>query len=81
MQIHLRYCAAWNYEPRAVSLAAKILTQYKQQLQALELQPSSGGCFELSADGQPIYSKLATGEFPDEDALVREIGQRLASQS
>jgi selenoprotein W-related protein len=50
-------------------------------LQALELQPSSGGCFELSADGQPIYSKLATGEFPDEDALVREIGQRLASQS
>jgi len=58
-------------------LATKILTQYKQQLQGLELQPSGGGCFELAIDGELIYSKLETGQFPDEDGIVREIGKRL----
>jgi selenoprotein W-related protein len=58
-------------------LTGKILTQYKQQLQGLELQPSSGGCFELTVDGELVYSKLASGEFPDEQAMVKEIGKRL----
>lgn len=58
-------------------MATKILTQYKQQLQGLELQPSSGGCFELAIDGELVYSKLETGQFPNEEEIVGEIGQRL----
>ena len=55
-------------------MTEKILGRYKQKISALELQPSSGGCFEVSVDGQLIYSKLKTGEFPDEDSLVAQIG-------
>ena len=58
-------------------MAAKILGQYKQKLAGLELEPSSGGCFEITADGALIYSKLQTGEFPNEDEVVAEIGRRL----
>jgi len=58
-------------------LASQILTQYKQQLESMELQPSSGGCFELSLDGELVYSKLATEEFPDEAAMVALVGERL----
>ncbi len=58
-------------------MASQILTQYKQQLESLELQPSSGGCFELSLDGELVYSKLATEEFPDEAAMVTLVGERL----
>jgi selenoprotein W-related protein len=58
-------------------LAAKILSQYKQRLEGLELQPSSGGCFELTVDDELLYSKLASGSFPDEQAMVDEIGRRL----
>jgi selenoprotein W-related protein len=58
-------------------LAAKILSQYKQRLEGLELQPSSGGCFELTVDGDLLYSKLSTGSFPDEQTIVDEIGRRL----
>ncbi len=43
----------------------------------MELQPSDGGCFELTLDGELVYSKLETGEFPDEDALTSEVGKRL----
>jgi len=58
-------------------LAAKVLTEFKRQVQSLELEPSTGGCFELRVGDDLIYSKLATGEFPDEKKMVSEIGKRL----
>jgi len=58
-------------------LASKVLTEYKQKLESMELQPSSGGCFELTVNGDLIYSKLETGQFPDEDAMVAEVGRRV----
>lgn len=57
---------------------AKVMKQYKRKLESLTLIPSDGGRFELSVDGEQIYSKLQTGQFPDEDQMVEEIGKRLA---
>lgn len=39
--------------------------------------PSSGGAFEISVDGNLVYSKLQEGRFPDERVIVREIGDKL----
>jgi selenoprotein W-related protein len=50
-----------------------VLTALKRRISVFELEPSSGGCFELTLDGKLIYSKLQTGRFPDEDALVASI--------
>jgi selenoprotein W-related protein len=58
-------------------LAAKLLTQHKKQIDVLELEPSSGGCFELTAGDQLVYSKLKTGDFPNEEALVKQVGKLL----
>ena len=58
-------------------MTAKLLTHYKQQIKELTLVPSGGGCFELTVDGKLLYSKLDTGEFPDEQKLVEEVGARL----
>jgi selenoprotein W-related protein len=58
-------------------LTSKLLAKYKQKIEGLELQPSDGGCFELTLDGKLVYSKLQTGSFPDEDQLVGEVGKRL----
>jgi selenoprotein W-related protein len=58
-------------------LAERILTTYKQRIKSLELEPSGGGCFELTVGGQLIYSKLKTGEFPEEQAMLDQIGKRL----
>jgi len=53
------------------------LTEYKQRIEGMELQPASGGCFELTVDGELVYSKLDTGQFPDEDEMVTAVGGRL----
>jgi len=34
---------------------------------------SSGGVFEVTADGRLVHSKKATGVFPDEMDLVRAL--------
>jgi selenoprotein W-related protein len=48
----------------------------KRDVASLKLIPSKGGCFEVWVDDEQIYSKLDTGEFPDEDGLVRQISSR-----
>ena len=41
----------------------------------MELEPSGGGCFEVTVDGKLVYSKLSEGRFPDEVQLTKEILQ------
>jgi len=53
-------------------LAAKIL-DLGDRIASLILVPSSGGAFEVSANGKPLHSKLDSGEWPDFDALVAQI--------
>ena len=58
-------------------MTAKLLQEYKQKIADLKLVPSGGGCFELTVNGELIYSKLKTGQFPDEGAMVAAVGKRL----
>jgi selenoprotein W-related protein len=55
-------------------LTTKLLEKYKQQIGELKLIPGSGGCFELTVDGHLVYSKLATGQFPDEEWAIKAVG-------
>jgi selT/selW/selH-like putative selenoprotein len=54
-----------------VGLADALMTSLKRKLTALELVPSDKGRFEVSIDGNLVYSKLATKEFPDDMAIVQ----------
>jgi selenoprotein W-related protein len=58
-------------------LTTKLLEEYKQRIQDLKLIPGSGGCFELTVNGELLYSKLKTGQFPDEKAMIEAVGKRL----
>jgi selenoprotein W-related protein len=53
-------------------LAAKIL-ELGERIKSLTLTPSSGGAFEIRANGKLLHSKLESGEWPDFDAVVRSI--------
>ena len=61
-------------------MTEKIAHDYKNALARLTLVPSSGGVFEVRVNGETLYSKQATGAFPDEDALVAQVG-RLVTQA
>jgi selenoprotein W-related protein len=38
-----------------------------------ELIRSGGGVFEIAVDGELLYSKKATGAFPEDEDIVRRI--------
>jgi selenoprotein W-related protein len=57
-------------------LAEKILSDLKTDLEILKLVPGRGGCFEVWVDDDQIYSKLETGEFPEESKIVSEVASR-----
>ena len=54
-----------------------ILGKYKQTIESLSLVPHEGGRFELSVNGELVYSKLETGEFPEHTAILQEIDRRV----
>jgi selenoprotein W-related protein len=58
-------------------LTAKLLDDLKQKISSYRLVPAGGGCFELTVDGELLYSKLKTGEFPDESQMVAAVRKRM----
>ena len=42
-------------------------------MSSLTLVPDRGGKFEVTVDDKLIYSKLQTGEFPDEGKILAQI--------
>jgi len=57
-----------------------VLTTFKQKVSGMTLVPSGGGCFELTANGELLYSKLGTGKFPDEQSIVDLLEKKLAKK-
>jgi selenoprotein W-related protein len=53
-------------------LATKIL-ELGERIKALTLIPSSGGAFEIRANGKLLHSKLDTGDWPEFNAIVAAI--------
>lgn len=55
----------------------ELLPHFKQDLDGVELVPSDGGRFEVELDGDLVYSKLETKEFPDTAALIKTLDDRI----
>ena len=51
-------------------MAELLQNKYKNELEGVDLVPSSGGAFEVSIDGELVYSKLKTGRFPEEEEIT-----------
>ena len=58
-------------------MTAKLLTEFKRSIRTYTMIPSLGGCFELTVGGKLLCSKRATGEFPDELAMIEAVGLAL----
>ena len=71
MKIKIEYCVVWNYFPKAASLADAITNNIKEA--NIEFIKGSGGVFEVSKDDILIYSKARTGNFPNEDEIIKKL--------
>jgi len=51
-------------------MATDLLDKYGNKIQALTLIPSGGGVYEVTLDNRLIFSKKATGRFPELDEII-----------
>ena len=58
-------------------MTESLLDKYKNSLDGVTVVPSSGGAFEVSLDGDLVYSKLKTGRFPEEKEITDAIDKAL----
>lgn len=72
-QVTIQFCMQWNYAPKAASFAEELFTHFRSQIEKMELIPASKGAFEVTINGQTIYSKLDTGVFPDSDEIIKQM--------
>ncbi|GBD17763.1 hypothetical protein HRbin27_00249 [bacterium HR27] len=57
-----------------------MLDKYELAISEITLVPSSGGRFEVSVDGELVFSKLEQKRFPQESELLDLVGQRIGSR-
>jgi selenoprotein W-related protein len=58
-----------------VSLSAELFEHFEHVIEALTLIPSDGGRFEVSLNGQLIYSKLQTKRHAEAGEIVNLISK------
>ena len=60
-----------------MSVTADLLQEFEPQVTSWELIPSGGGRFEVTVNGELVYSKLQTGRHTDSGELRKLIKARL----
>ena len=50
-------------------VAQEIMSEYQHQMASLTLLPGDKGIFDVKVNGTLIYSKHATGRFPEPDEI------------
>jgi len=54
-------------------LTETLIKELKARIKRLVLVPSDGGRFEVSIDGNLVFSKLKTGRFPEYQEIRKHI--------
>ncbi len=78
MEIKLEFCVVWNYTPRAVSTVEDILEKYGQEVESIDLVPTSGGKFEFYLNGDLLYSKIETDRHTEDGEILGLIEKALS---
>lgn len=50
-------------------MAAELLGAYPQSIAGLTLVPGANGRYEVTVDGELVFSKAALGRFPEPDEI------------
>ena len=77
-QVEIEYCTQCRWLLRAAWLAQELLTTFEQELTGVNLQPGSGGIFEVRLNGAVIFNRKEAGRFPESKELKQLIRDVIA---
>ena len=72
------YCAPCQFEKNAVALAEDIKNQFGEKLSEVILEPTQTiGNFDVSIDGELVFSKNRAGRFPQPGEIEQLLMTRI----
>ncbi len=77
ISISVEYCAHCGFLLRTTWMVSEILREISDSVREVRLLPSGGGRFEWTVDDDLVYSKSASGRFPELSELKEAIYARL----
>lgn len=77
--LEIEFCVPCDFRPEAIALAKEVLDGWAHRLVALTLRPSSGGRFEVTLDGELIFSKAELGRHPEAGEVAATVAQRIGA--
>lgn len=78
--VEITYCTQCRWLLRAAWLAQELLTTFEQDLSSVALKPGTGGVFDITLNGQLIFSRKAAGRFPEAKELKQLIRDCIDSE-
>ena len=79
-KIEIIYCTQCRWLLRASWMAQELLTTFDQEITALSLVPSTGGIFEIKANGNLIWSRKEKNGFPEIAELKQLVRDQVAPE-
>jgi len=77
--VQIEFCVPCDFRPQAVQLTRELLDGWAHQLAEVRLIPSSGGRFEVTLDGETVFSKAALGRHGDPGEIAGLVAARIGS--
>ncbi|MEO0406873.1 MAG: SelT/SelW/SelH family protein [Cyanobacteria bacterium P01_A01_bin.135] len=79
-QVTIIYCTQCRWLLRATWMAQELLTTFSEEIEALTLQPATGGKFEVHARGQLVWCRKQEDGFPEITELKQRVRDQIAPQ-
>ncbi|VVT30849.1 SelT/SelW/SelH family protein [Rhizobium sp. EC-SD404] len=71
--ISIRYCTQCNWLLRSAWLAQELLQTFGQELEAVALEPGTGGVFEIRVGDELVWERKRDGGFPEAKVLKQRV--------
>jgi selenoprotein W-related protein len=79
--VNIVYCRLCGWGLRAGWMAQELLTTFAEELGSVTLTPdTTGGVFQITLDGETIWSRADEGRFPELPELKGRVRDRVAPE-
>jgi selenoprotein W-related protein len=75
--VEIEFCVPCDFRPQAVEVTRELLDGWAHDLREVRLLPSSGGRFEVTLDGDLIFSKAALDRHAEPGEIASQVAERL----
>jgi len=77
--LEIEFCVPCDFRSQALGLAKEAVDQWADRLSEIRLVPSTGGRFEVTLDGDLVFSKAALDRHAEPGEVSRLIGERIGA--